>query len=234
MNIKKVTGATILATSLLLPTTFSSYAKATEEINFTYEVNLSKAEEKKENPSVDEKKVEEQAKVNSESSIPKSVMNTATTNSSAPVNSQATKPSEAGGTIVSKSNDKSKQFYTIKSVSGKTFYLIAEPDAAEAKFVTEVSEQDLLNLIKTKGANNFAESNGQEKPKEEPKKQETNNQNSSTSYVIYGILFMIMAVGIFIFKKLRSKKDKEEDFQEDLYEEYDTEENVEEDNYNEK
>lgn len=117
-----------------------------------------------------------------------------------------------------------RQFVTFQTKSGKTFHLIINHDeqSENVLLLTEVSEDDLLNMVEKK-----------EKPKEEVKKIEETVPESevkkeepkkeegkgSGSYIFLGII-VLAVVGAGYYFKIYKKKQEEDDYDEDE-EEYD-------------
>lgn len=159
------------------------------------------------------------------------------------------------GDIISSTVKGGKEFYTIRTKSGKIFYLIVDMDKTDDNvyLLTEVSENDLLNFTDTDTVTlpqNQAvmesslpleiveqepETEPEEKePEEEAKPAEKTANNSGT------ILLMVLALvgvggGYYFLKFVRGKKesfeydDEDEDEEETAYEEDDTETEPEED-----
>lgn len=159
------------------------------------------------------------------------------------------------GDIISSTVKGRKEFYTIRTKSGKIFYLIVDMDKTDDNvyLLTEVSENDLLNFTDTDTVTlpqNQAvmesslpleiveqepETEPEEKePEEEAKPAEKTANNSGT------ILLMVLALvgvggGYYFLKFVRGKKesfeydDEDEDEEETAYEEDDTETEPEED-----
>ena len=159
------------------------------------------------------------------------------------------------GDIISSTVKGGKEFYTIRTKSGKIFYLIVDMDKTDDNvyLLTEVSENDLLNFTDTDTVTlpqNQAvmesslpleiveqepETEPEEKePEEEAKPAEKTANNSGT------ILLMVLALvgvggGYYFLKFVRGKKesfeydDEDEDEEETAYEEEDTETEPEED-----
>ena len=159
------------------------------------------------------------------------------------------------GDIISSTVKGGKEFYTIRTKSGKIFYLIVDMDKTDDNvyLLTEVSENDLLNFTDTDTVTlpqNQAvmesslpleiveqepETEPEEKePEEEAKPAEKTANNSGT------ILLMVLALvgvggGYYFLKFVRGKKesfeydDEDEDEEETTYEEDDTETEPEED-----
>lgn len=159
------------------------------------------------------------------------------------------------GDIISSTVKGGKEFYTIRTKSGKIFYLIVDMDKTDDNvyLLTEASENDLLNFTDTDTVTlpqNQAvmesslpleiveqepETEPEEKePEEEAKPAEKTANNSGT------ILLMVLALvgvggGYYYLKFVRGKKesfeydDEDEDEGETAYEEDDTETEPEED-----
>lgn len=64
-----------------------------------------------------------------------------------PVDASPTDPTDAEGNVVEHLYHSGREFYTIETINGKTFYLIVDMLSDEEKvyFLTEISERDLLN-----------------------------------------------------------------------------------------
>lgn len=117
-----------------------------------------------------------------------------------------------------------RQFVTFQTKSGKTFHLIINHDeqSENVMLLTEVSEDDLLNMVEKK-----------EKPKEEVKKIEETVPESEVkkeepkkeegkgngSYIFLGII-VLAVVGAGYYFKIYKKKQEDDDYDEDE-EEYD-------------
>ena len=159
------------------------------------------------------------------------------------------------GDIISSTVKGGKEFYTIRTKSGKIFYLIVDMDKTDDNvyLLTEVGENDLLNFTDTDTVTlpqNQAvmesslpleiveqepETEPEEKePEEEAKPAEKTANNSGT------ILLMVLALvgvggGYYFLKFVRGKKesfeydDEDEDEEDTAYEEDDTETEPEED-----
>ena len=133
-----------------------------------------------------------------------------------------------------------RQFITFKTKSGKTFHLIINYDeeGQNVMLLTEVSEDDLLNMVEAK-----------EKPKEEVKKieevpppteatkEETVKEEPKTKeeskgaglYIFLGLLVMaVVGAGYYfkIYKKKQEESEDDEDYNE-LEDDYESEDNVE-------
>lgn len=117
-----------------------------------------------------------------------------------------------------------RQFITFQTKSGKTFHLIINHDeqSENVLLLTEVSEDDLLNMVEKKEKpkeevkkieETVPES---EVKKEEPKKEESKGNGS---YIFLGII-VLAVVGAGYYFKIYKKKQEEDDYDEDE-EEYD-------------
>src|SRR5690554_6524736 len=115
-----------------------------------------------------------------------------------------------------------REFLTFQTKSGKVFHLIINHDAPDSydHHLTEVSEQDLLNMIAQD-----EERNGTTKVKEEPKKEVVKNEeaepeepkkkDSKGSFLI--VLLIVAGVGGagYYFKVVKSNDNGFEDFEDD-------------------
>ena len=148
-----------------------------------------------------------------------------------------------GGQMKERPKADAREFLTFQTKSGKVFHLIInhdEPDS-NVQLLTEVSEQDLLNMIEQD-----EERNGTTKVKEEPKKEvvkkeeaepeEPKKKDSKGSFLI--VLFIVAAVvgAGYYFKVVKSNDDGFGDFEDDeipnddFFRPSDKEDNEEEDN----
>lgn len=149
----------------------------------------------------------------------------------------------SGGQMKDRPKADAREFLTFQTKSGKVFHLIInhdEPDS-NVQLLTEVSEQDLLNMIEQD-----EERNGISKVKEEPKKEvvkkeeaeieEPEKEDSKGSFLI--VLFIVAAVvgAGYYFKVVKSNDDGFGDFEDDeipnddFFRSSDKEDNEEEDN----
>lgn len=149
----------------------------------------------------------------------------------------------SGGQMRERPKADAREFLTFQTKSGKVFHLIInhdEPDS-NVQLLTEVSEQDLLNMIEQD-----EERNGTNKIKEEPKKEvvkkeeaepeEPKKEDSKGSFLI--VLFIVAAVvgAGYYFKVVKSNDDGFGDFEDDeipnddFFRPSDKEDNEEEDN----
>lgn len=132
----------------------------------------------------------------------------------------------AAGDIKDKYSADARQFITFKTKSGKTFHLIINHDeeGQNVMLLTEVSEDDLLNMVEKK-----------EKPKEEVKKIEETVPESKVKkeepkkeeskgggfYIFLGII-VLAVVGVGYYFKIYKKK-QEADEDEEEYDEFEDE-----------
>ena len=114
----------------------------------------------------------------------------------------------------------SRQFITFKTKDEKMFYLIIDHDKEQdnVKLLTDVKESDLESLVKEKDKTpvvkqedlqvNLDKSDETIK-QEEVKKEEPKTKSSLGSYIILGIVILVI-IGIgYYFKVVKPKKDKE-------------------------
>ena len=134
-----------------------------------------------------------------------------------------------------------RQFITFKTKSGKTFHLIINYDeeGQNVMLLTEVSEDDLLNMVEAKEKPKEevkkieevpppTETTKDEQVKEEPKKKE--ESKGAGLYVFLGLLVMaVVGAGYYfkIYKKNQEESEDDEDYNE-LEDDYESEDNVEE------
>lgn len=134
-----------------------------------------------------------------------------------------------------------RQFITFKTKSGKTFHLIINYDeeGQNVMLLTEVSEDDLLNMVEAKEKPKEEVKKIEEVPppteatKEEPVKDEPKKKEESKGaglYIFLGLLVMaVVGAGYYfkIYKKKQEESEDEEDYNE-LEDDYESEDNVEE------
>ena len=122
-----------------------------------------------------------------------------------------------------------RQFITFQTKNGKTFYLIInhDEDSENVMLLTEVSEDDLLNMVEKK------EAPKQEVVKEEPVKEEVKpeKKDEKSNLGTYIILLIVVggALGAgYYFKVVKKKEDKElealEEEDDDFFSEAESEE----------
>ena len=134
-----------------------------------------------------------------------------------------------------------RQFITFKTKSGKTFHLIINYDEEGQNVIllTEVSEDDLLNMVEVKEKPKEEVKKIEEVPlpteaiKEEPVKEEPKKKEESKGtglYIFLGLLVMaVVGAGYYfkIYKKKQEESEDDEDYDE-LEDDYESEDNVEE------
>ena len=134
-----------------------------------------------------------------------------------------------------------RQFITFKTKSGKTFHLIINYDekGQNVMLLTEVSEDDLLNMVEAKEKPKEevkkieevplpTEATKEELVKNEPKKKE--ESKGAGLYIFLGLLVMtVVGVGYYfkIYKKKQEDNEDEEDYNE-FEDDYESEDNIEE------
>ena len=134
-----------------------------------------------------------------------------------------------------------RQFITFKTKSGKTFHLIINYDeeGQNVMLLTEVSEDDLLNMVEAKEKPKEevkkieevtppTETTKEEPVKNEPKKKE--ESKGGWLYIFLGLLVMaVVGAGYYfkIYKKKQEESEDDEDYNE-LEDDYESEDNIEE------
>ncbi|MGX7068806.1 CD1107 family mobile element protein [Gemella bergeri] len=124
-----------------------------------------------------------------------------------------------------------RQFITFQTKNGKTFYLIINHDETQENvmLLTEVSEDDLLNMVEKK------ETPKREVVKEEPVKEEVKpeKKDEKSNLGTYIILLLVVggALGAgYYFKVVKKKEDKElealEEEDDDFFSEVESEEEI--------
>ncbi len=133
-----------------------------------------------------------------------------------------------------------RQFITFKTKSGKTFHLIINYDeeGQNVMLLTEVSEDDLLNMVEAKEKPKEEVKKIEEVPppteatKEEPVKEEPKKKEESKGlgmYIFLGLLVMaVVGAGYYfkIYKKNQEESEDEEDYNE-IEDDYESEDNIE-------
>ena len=134
-----------------------------------------------------------------------------------------------------------RQFITFKTKSGKTFHLIINYDeeGQNVKLLTEVSEDDLLNMVEAKEKPKEEVKKIEEVPppteetKEEPVKEEPKKKEESKGaglYIFLGLFVMtVVGAGYYfkIYKKKQEESEDDEDYNE-LEDDYESGDNIEE------
>ena len=124
-----------------------------------------------------------------------------------------------------------RQFITFQTKNGKTFYLIInhDEDSENVMLLTEVSEDDLLNMVEKKEAPN------QELVKEEPVKEEVKPEKKDEKGNLGTYIILLLVVGGalgagYYFKVVKKKEDKElealEEEDDDFFSEAESEEEI--------
>ena len=133
-----------------------------------------------------------------------------------------------------------RQFITFKTKSGKTFHLIINYDeeGQNVMLLTEVSEDDLLNMVEAKEKPKEEVKKIEEVPpptkvtKEEPVKEEPKKKEEGKGgglYIFLGLLVMAVTGAGYYFKiyKKKQEESEDEDYNE-LEDDYESEDNIEE------
>lgn len=111
-----------------------------------------------------------------------------------------------------------RQFITFKTKNGKTFHLIINHDeqGENVMLLTEVSEDDLLNMVEVKEKPKEAIKQESEPVKEEVKPEKKEEKSNSGTYIIL-LLVIVVALGAgYYFKIVKKKENKEiENLEED-------------------
>ena len=124
-----------------------------------------------------------------------------------------------------------RQFITFQTKNGKTFYLIInhDEDSENVMLLTEVSEDDLLNMVEKK------EAPKQEVVKEEPVKEEVKPEKKDEKGNLGTYIILLLVVGGalgagYYFKVVKKKEDKEiealEEEDDDFFSESKSEEEI--------
>jgi len=134
-----------------------------------------------------------------------------------------------------------RQFITFKTKSGKTFHLIINYDeeGQNVMLLTEVSEDDLLNMVEAKEKPKEEVKKIEEVPppteatKEEPVKDEPKKKEESKGaglYIFLGLLVMAVVGAGYYFKIYKKKQEESEDNEDynELEDDYESEDNIEE------
>ena len=113
-----------------------------------------------------------------------------------------------------------RQFITFQTKNGKTFHLIINHDeqGENVMLLTEVSEDDLLNMveIKEKPKEVVKEEPIKDEPKEEVKPEKKEEKSSTGTYILLALVTLGALGAGYYFKVAKKKEDKElEAFEED-------------------
>lgn len=110
-----------------------------------------------------------------------------------------------------------RQFVTFQTKNGKTFYLIINHDESSENvmLLTEVSEDDLLNMVEKKETPKPEVTKEAPVKEEKPVKKEERNNNMGTYLILILVVAGALGAGYY-FKVIKKKEDKElEAFEED-------------------
>ena len=130
----------------------------------------------------------------------------------------------AAGEIKDKYSADARQFITFKTKSDKTFHLIINHDeeGQNVMLLTEVSEDDLLNMVERKEKPVEEVKKIEEPvPVEEIKKEEPKKEEKSNTSTIFFLIVVIAVAGVgYYFKIYKKKQDEEIDDDNDHYDEF--------------
>ncbi|ERJ80934.1 hypothetical protein HMPREF1987_01839 [Peptostreptococcaceae bacterium oral taxon 113 str. W5053] len=106
-----------------------------------------------------------------------------------------------------------RQFITFQTKNGKTFHLIINHDeqGENVMLLTEVSEDDLLNMveIKEKPKEVVKEEPIKDEPKEEAKPEKKEEKSSTGTYILLALVTLGALGAGYYFKVTKKKEDKE-------------------------
>ena len=113
-----------------------------------------------------------------------------------------------------------RQFITFKTKNGKTFHLIInhDEDSENVMLLTEVSEDDLRNMVETKEKPKevVKEETVKEEVKEKAKLDENKEKSNTGTYILLALVTLGALGAGYYFKVVKKKEDKEiENFEED-------------------
>lgn len=126
-------------------------------------------------------------------------------------------PIHHGDSSDNKETDKysadARQFITFQTKNGKTFHLIINHDEQGENVIllTEVSEDDLLNMveIKEKPKEVVKEEPIKDEPKEEAKTEKKEEKSSTGTYILLALVTLGALGAGYYFKVAKKKEDKE-------------------------
>lgn len=127
-----------------------------------------------------------------------------------------------------------RQFISFKTKNGKTFHLIINHDETgeNVMLLTEVSEDDLLNITGTEKPKEIVKEEVNEEPREEIKKEEVKPEKEEKTgagmYLFVGLL-VAGIVGAGYYFKVYQKKQEENEEDEEVYDEFEEDETEKED-----
>ena len=128
----------------------------------------------------------------------------------------------SGGQMKERPKADAREYLTFQTKSGKVFHLIInhdEPDS-NVQLLTEVSEQDLLNMIEQDEERNGI-AKVEEEPKkevvkkEEPEKEEPEKEDSKGSFLIVLLIVAVVGGAGYYFKVVKANEDGFDDFEDD-------------------
>ena len=106
-----------------------------------------------------------------------------------------------------------RQFITFKTKNGKTFHLIInhDEDSENVMLLTEVSEDDLLNMVETKEKPKevVKEKSVKEELEEEAKLDENKEKSNTGTYILLALVTLGALGAGYYFKVVKKKEDKE-------------------------
>ena len=106
-----------------------------------------------------------------------------------------------------------RQFITFQTKNGKTFHLIINHDeqGENVMLLTEVSEDDLLNMVevKEKPKEVVKEEPIKDEPKEEAKPEKKEEKSSTGTYILLALVTLGALGAGYYFKVAKKKEDKE-------------------------
>lgn len=128
----------------------------------------------------------------------------------------------SGGQIKERPKADAREFLTFQTKSGKVFHLIINHDepGSNIQLLTEVSEQDLLNMIEQDEEIN-GKAKVEEEPKkevvkkEEPEKEEPEKEDSKGSFLIVLLIIAVVGGAGYYFKVVKANEDGFDDFEDD-------------------
>lgn len=183
-----------------------------------YEVEVSKPKEQVQNKKPADSSTQPTKPAKARGTVKKSV---GSDNKSYPVrkeiNNSSVKTAENSGQTEERPKADKREFLTFETATGKIFHMIIDRDKDDlnVQLLTEVSEQDLLNMIMA-GEEMYGKVK-QDKPekeevkKEEPKK-EPEKKSSAKSYLIILAIAAAVAGGGYYVKAVKPKKESLNDF----------------------
>lgn len=134
-----------------------------------------------------------------------------------------------------------RQFISFKTKSGKTFHLIINHDEKQENVIllTEVSEDDLLNIVGTEKAKQVVkeEPKVEEIPKEEVKPEVKEKKSGAGMYIVVGLIVAgVVGAGYYfkVYKKKQEESEEDEETYDELEDDYEAEQTDSEYEENEK